>query len=211
MSKIYLNAGHGGSDSGAPGVNGRLEKNETLRMALAVKPLLESAGHTVIMERETDIYISVTDIASLANKSGANLFVALHLNASDSKGHGAECLVCSGCSSTSTKLAGEIAKRVCALGLTMREPTTGGVKTQDNRTYVLSNTNMPAVTVEMCFIDNAADMALYDSQFSNIAKAIANGICAVAGGAVAAMSTAPKAPDGSAQMAFKVSKILKKE
>lgn len=177
--KIYLNAGHGGTDSGAVGVNGRMEKNETLKMSLAVKPLLESAGHVVVMERTTDIYKNVTDIAKEANAINPNLFIAIHLNAYNKSANGTECLVVSSASETSKKMARAINANISALGLLNR-----GMKIQDTNTYVLKKTNMPATTIEVCFIDNSADMALYDAKFSQIARAIADGICAVAGGAV---------------------------
>jgi N-acetylmuramoyl-L-alanine amidase len=177
--KIYLNAGHGGSDDGAIGVNGRKEKDETLKLALAIKPMLISAGHEVIMEREKDIYKSVTNIAAEANKSGADLFVAIHLNAFNGSAKGTETLVVTGCSDKSLKMATEINKRITGLWFTNR-----GVKVQDTRTYVLKATKMPATTVEVCFIDNQTDMALYDKQFNQICRAITDGICTVAGGAV---------------------------
>lgn len=182
--KIYLNAGHGGADSGAVGINGRMEKHETLKMSLAVKPLLESAGHVVVMERTTDIYKNVKDIVKEANAINPNLFVAIHLNSFLASAHGVECLTAPKCSAKSTKMAQEIAKRISSLGFTMRSPNTGGAKEQSVNTYVLKETTMPATTVEICFISNTQDMALYDAKFAQIARAIADGVCAVAGGAV---------------------------
>ena len=175
--RIYLNAGHGGYDTGAVGV--KVEKEETLRLAKDIKPLLESTGHSVIMSRETDSYLSVIEIADDANARSANLFVAIHLNASDGKGHGTECLIVSGASATSKLVAAEINKRIASLGFTNR-----GVKVQDTRTYVLSHTKMPATTVEVCFIDNTDDMQLYAIKYKEIVRAITEGILAIAGGSI---------------------------
>ena len=81
MTKIYLNPGHGGSDSGAVGTGGRLEKNDNLRLASAVAEKLSAAGHTVKLERDGDYLINVKDIAKKANLWGADLFIAFHRNA----------------------------------------------------------------------------------------------------------------------------------
>lgn len=171
--KIYLNAGHGGADTGAVGVS--VEKTETLKLAKSIRPILESAGHTVVMSRTDDSYDSVTSIAAKANAAGANLFVAIHLNAYNGTAKGTECLIVSGASATSKKMAEEINKRLAAIGFTNR-----GVKVQDTNTYVLSHTLMPATTVEVCFIDNQSDMALYNRKYNDIVSAIANGILVVA-------------------------------
>lgn len=175
--KIYVNAGHGGMDTGGVSASGRQEKDETLRLARAVKPLLAAAGHTVVMSRESDYYKSVVDIANEANASGADLFGALHFNFYNGRARGTECLVVSAASQKSRQMATEISARIAALGFINR-----GVKVQDSRTYVLRRTVMPATTVEVCFLDSKEDMALYDRQFAGVARAVADGILAVAGG-----------------------------
>ena len=87
--KIYINPGHGGTDSGAVGIGGRQEKDDTLRYASAVTDKLSTAGHEVKLERDGDYYISVTDIAkkpmpgaqTCLSPSTAILAVARVLNA----------------------------------------------------------------------------------------------------------------------------------
>ncbi|MEG1991631.1 MAG: N-acetylmuramoyl-L-alanine amidase, partial [Christensenella sp.] len=80
MSKIYVNAGHGGSDSGAVGIGGRMEKDDNLRYAAAVADKLRVAGHDVNFERDGDYLIPVGEIARRANAWGADLFVSFHRN-----------------------------------------------------------------------------------------------------------------------------------
>lgn len=186
--KIYLNAGHGGKDSGAT-YKGRYESHDTLRLALAVEPLLKAAGHEVVMSRRDDTYTSVARIAEKANASQADLFVALHRNSYNEVSTGIECLVASTASADARRLAQAIQSRLCAVGGRDR-----GVVVQDARTYVLQHTRMPAVTVELLFLSNPADNALFDRKFSQYAQAVADGICAVAGGAASGGENPPQTP-----------------
>lgn len=55
MAKIVVDAGHGGRDSGAV-FQGRQEKDDTLRLALAVGEILERNGQEVVFTRTEDVY-----------------------------------------------------------------------------------------------------------------------------------------------------------
>ncbi len=78
---IFLDPGHGGTESGCIH-NGLIEKEVNLKIALKLKSLLESVGYGVIMRRTSDEYKSLEEIASMANNSGADLFLSIHNNAS---------------------------------------------------------------------------------------------------------------------------------
>ena len=184
MSKIYINPGHGGSDSGAVGVGGRQEKDDALRYASAVADKLKAAGHTVELERNADYLINVKDIAKNANLWGADLFIAFHRNAGG--GEGAECLIVTGASATSREMAQAIQSALVGVGFRDR-----GVKVQDRNTYVLSHTTMPATTIECGFVDNAGDNALFDSKFNEIVQGITAAILSIAGGVVPNTVTPP--------------------
>ncbi|AYH40703.1 hypothetical protein A5N82_13530 [Christensenella minuta] len=184
MSKIYINPGHGGSDSGAVGVGGRQEKDDALRYASAVADKLKAAGHTVELERNADYLINVKDIAKNANLWGADLFIAFHRNAGG--GAGAECLIVTGASATSREMAQAVQSALVGVGFRDR-----GVKVQDRNTYVLSHTTMPATTIECGFIDNAGDNALFDSKFNEIVQGITAAILSIAGGVVPNTATPP--------------------
>jgi len=175
--KIYINPGHGGSDSGAVGIGGRQEKDDALRYASAVAGKLEEAGHSVNLERDGDYLIPVKDIAAKANAWGADLFIALHRNSGG--GEGAECLIVSSASETSRRLAQAIQGGLVETGFKNR-----GVKVQDKNTYVLSHTTMPATTIEAGFMDSATDNALFDSKFDEIVNKTAQGILSIAGGSL---------------------------
>ena len=184
MSKIYINPGHGGADSGAVGIGGRQEKDDALRYASVVADKLKAAGHTVELERNADYLINVKAIAKNANLWGADLFIAFHRNAGG--GEGAECLIVTGASATSREMAQVIQSALVGVGFRDR-----GVKVQDRNTYVLSHTTMPATTIECGFVDNAGDNALFDSKFNEIVQGIASAILSIAGGVVPNTVTPP--------------------
>lgn len=186
MSKIYINPGHGGADSGAVGIGGRQEKDDALRYASAVADKLKAAGHTVELERNADYLINVKDIAKNANLWGADLFIAFHRNAGG--GEGAECLIVTGASATSREMAQAIQSALVGVGFRDR-----GVKVQDRNTYVLSHTTMPATTIECGFVDNAGDNAIFDNKFAEIVQRTAEAILSIAGG-VAPNTVTPPAP-----------------
>jgi N-acetylmuramoyl-L-alanine amidase len=80
--KIVLDAGHGGRDSGAIG-HGLKEKDVVLDITHKLKSKLENAGATVILTRTNDTYYELSQRTSISNKSGADLFVSIHINASE--------------------------------------------------------------------------------------------------------------------------------
>ena len=92
--KIVLDAGHGGGDPGAV-YQGRQEKDDALRLTMAVGEILERNGIDVVYTRTEDIYQTPFEKAKLANESGADYFISFHRNSSprDNQYQGAEVLV----------------------------------------------------------------------------------------------------------------------
>ena len=85
--KVILDAGHGGDEPGAI-YNGRKEKDDTLRLTLAVGRILEENGVSTLYTRTTDVYDRPQEKAEIANRSGADLFVSIHRNAMPVPGTG---------------------------------------------------------------------------------------------------------------------------
>ena len=80
---IVVDAGHGGTEDGAHGPGGTLEKNVTLSVARRLKAALEARlGVRVILTRDGDATVDLDERAALANNNKADLFVSLHANAS---------------------------------------------------------------------------------------------------------------------------------
>ena len=77
---IFLDPGHGGSDSGAVS-NGLREKDLTLSVYNKVSSRLASLGYSVLTSRNTDKDVSLVSRADQANKSNADMLLSIHFNA----------------------------------------------------------------------------------------------------------------------------------
>jgi N-acetylmuramoyl-L-alanine amidase len=89
---IVLDPGHGGSDPGCIGKSGLEEKAITLDVSMALKKMLvEKAGLSVILARESDIMVPLESRPVIANQRRADLFISIHVNAHrDRKREGVE-------------------------------------------------------------------------------------------------------------------------
>lgn len=152
MAKVFLSAGHGGSDPGAVG-NGLKEKDINLQIMLACQAELVRHGVTVVCSRTTDENDPVQAEVREANASGADIAVSFHTNAGG--GDGSESF-CYSSSSKGRKLAELCEKHTKAIGQNSR-----GVKT--NNLMFTRATNMTAVLCECAFIDTKKDIAIVDT------------------------------------------------
>lgn len=83
ISKICIDAGHGGKDPGAVGrYYGLKEKNIVLDITMRMRRELKAKGLEVVTTRSSDIFIPLEKRAQIANRSGADLFISIHANAS---------------------------------------------------------------------------------------------------------------------------------
>jgi N-acetylmuramoyl-L-alanine amidase len=91
VSRIVIDAGHGGHDPGAQG-NGIREAELTLDVALRLQKLLATQpGVEVVMTRDTNVFIPLEERTNIANRESADLFLSIHANASrNSKARGVE-------------------------------------------------------------------------------------------------------------------------
>ena len=167
---IALDAGHGGSDPGAV-YNGRREKDDNLKLALAVGDILEKNGIDVVYTRTTDEYETPFKKATDANDAKADYFVSIHRNSSPTPNQytGVETLVYNN-SGIKSQMAANINSELEKAGFKNL-----GITERPNL-VVLKRTKMPAVLVEAGFINNDKDNAKFDDDFDAIANAIAAGI-----------------------------------
>jgi N-acetylmuramoyl-L-alanine amidase len=86
ISRIAIDPGHGGFDTGAMGPHGLMEKNLCLDVALRLGQLIEQniPGAQVVYTRTTDKYVSLEERTAIANRAHADLFISIHANSSDS-------------------------------------------------------------------------------------------------------------------------------
>ena len=167
---IMLDAGHGGQDPGAV-YKGRQEKDDNLKLALAVGKILEDNGINVSYTRTTDVYQTPFEKAQLANQAGVDYFISFHRNSSpkDNQYNGVEVLVYDK-SGIKYQMAENIVGALGELGF--REI---GVKERPGL-VVLRRTKMPALLIETGFINSDEDNKLFDEKFDQIARSIAEAI-----------------------------------
>jgi N-acetylmuramoyl-L-alanine amidase len=110
VSRVVLDPGHGGNDPGATGAGGLREKDVTLDIAHRAAPVLaRELGISTLLTRDKDDYVSLEERTARANAFGAELFVSIHCNASESSAaHGVQTFVLD---TTSDDIAGRVAAR----------------------------------------------------------------------------------------------------
>ena len=172
--RVVIDAGHGGERDPGAVFYGRQEKDDNLKMALAVGDILEQNGVEVVYTRVTDVYDTPFEKAEMANNAEGDFFISIHRNAVDIPGSasGTMTLVYSD-EGVPAELARSINSELERTGF----KDLGVVERPG--LVVLRKTDMPAALVEVGFIDNPADNRRFDAQFDEIAGAIASGILEV--------------------------------
>lgn len=172
MVKICVDAGHGGSDTGATGYGIR-EKDITLKIAKKIQEYLgEYKDVSVKMSRTGDSYPSLTDRTNEANAWGADLFLSIHINSSGGTGYEDYRYTSLGVSSRTAKIQKAIHKAVLA----KNRLGDRGMKTANF--HVLRESKMSAVLTENGFIDtkSESDKMKHQLWISDVALGHANGI-----------------------------------
>ncbi|SHF33568.1 N-acetylmuramoyl-L-alanine amidase [Caloramator proteoclasticus] len=169
MARVCLDYGHGGEDSGAV-YGSRKEKDDNLALGLKVAEELRRHGVFVSETRTSDTTLSLKDRTLFANRGNFDYFISFHRNAYiPEKTNGVETYVYIIGREKSKELAERIQKALIQVGFFNR-----GIKKANFQ--VLRETKMPAVLVEVGFIDNSEDNKLFDSKKDEIAKGIAKAI-----------------------------------
>ena len=163
--RIFLDAGHGGKDSGAT-KGSRHEADDVLKVVKKVGKKLEEqySNVTVGYSRTSDIYESPSKKADDGNDFGADYFFSFHRNAYNGSAKGWETEYKSH-STVKDRIMSDLNKRMKKIGFTIR-----GDKQRDNLA-VLNQTSMPALLFEIGFIDNSGDNTIFDKKFDDIVDA----------------------------------------
>ena len=174
--KIFLDVGHGGTDSGATG-HGLLEKDVNLKIANYTKDYLNNnySGHKVKMSRTKDKTLSLTSRTNKANKWGADVLVSIHCNAFNGESKGYEDYIYTK-TTKSSPLEDAIHKEVS------KWFTVNRGKKKSNF-HMLRECEAVAVLTENGFIDNAQDnnFLKLDSNLKRLGEAHARGIASYLG------------------------------
>jgi len=185
---IVIDPGHGGNDSGAVRRHRKglifsfkiKEKDINLDIAKRVKRYLKGTDTRVILTRGTDKFVSLKYRVGLAKKYKADIFVSIHANAAwDKKMSGIETYYPRRTRDKGVSLKKESRK----LAESIHESLIRHMRSKDRGIkeamfYVLRNTYMPAVLVEVGFISNYYEAKLLrkSSYRKKVAQVIAQGI-----------------------------------
>lgn len=156
MIKLYLDSGHGGTDSGAVG-NGLLEKELTLEIAQGIATKLKGyEGIEVKMSRTTDKTLSLRQRTDEANAWGADYFLSIHINsATDKTANGYEDFIYNGQISSKTQAFQNVMHEQIFAAIKGHGVYNRGKKKANF--HVLRETHCPAMLTENLFIVNMSD------------------------------------------------------
>ncbi len=83
---IVIDAGHGGKDPGAVGYRGTKEKDIALDVAKRLeKKLIKNMDVKVVMTRDEDVFLRLSDRTKIANENNGSLFISIHTNAAEDR------------------------------------------------------------------------------------------------------------------------------
>lgn len=161
LPRIVIDAGHGGRDCGAVGIDGLLEKDVNLAISIAIKEELERVGYEVVLTRDSDIMLDSADREFNTHKESdlyervriaksGDIFVSVHMNKFSEEKYKGTQVYYSQNNVDSRTLAEMIQKGV-------RE----NIQADNNRQikngeglYLLDRLDIPAVIVECGFLSN---------------------------------------------------------
>ncbi len=180
---VVIDAGHGGTDNGGIAIDGSYEKDLTLALVKKIKELNRNENLRIILTRETDIYQQPKEKAALAKKSGADIFISIHINSEPFKktppGSGMEVLVSKTENSNSEKSKLLATAVINAFGNNYKLAVSKSPIQKEQSIWVLQEATCPAVLIEAGFLSNQNDLNYLKSvdgmeQFAtNVLNAIA--------------------------------------
>ncbi len=176
---VCVDAGHGGSDVGAVGLDGSYEKDDNLRLALKVADALKESGVTVILTRSDDSDTQLNSRSKIANKAKADIFVSLHRNstANPNTTKGIEIWIHSSGSERSYAAADDILNNLEQVGISENRGVRIGTQGDSDDDYaVIRDTDMTSMIIEMGFMTSQDDLDYFNENIDNYAKAISNGV-----------------------------------
>lgn len=166
---VVLDAGHGGSDTGAIGAN-IYEKDITLDITKRVEKILKEKGYDVKMTRTDDSYVSLQDRVTFSESYSPDIFVSVHVN-----------------SSVKPEITGiethYYHQESMSLAQTVHASLASTIHSNDrglfkSKFYVINHTTSPAILIEIGFISNEEErnQMLSETRKQQTAQSIADGI-----------------------------------
>ena len=150
MKRLVIDLGHGGHDPGAIGVNKTHEADVVLAIGKELNELLKGYDLEVKFTRLSDVYLSLSERAKIANDFKADYFLSIHINsATDSSVRGVEVWQYYNKNDKLNKFSNGLCNDISNI-FNVRNR---GLKLSKELS-VLKNTKMPAVLIEVDFISN---------------------------------------------------------
>lgn len=168
---VVIDVGHGGKDPGKVGVNGELEKDINLAIALKLEKFLKQSDVSVIMTRHEDIGLYDEDAGNkkvqdmrrrveFIEESGADLVVSIHQNSyRDSSVRGPQCFYYG--SSSEGERAALIIQEQLNEGMEIERPRSAKA---NSSYYMLKRSSVPTVIAECGFLSNGEEAVLLTNE-----------------------------------------------
>lgn len=178
---VCLDAGHGGpGGKGAIStLDGRYESHDTLKLMLAVRDALQSYGDvTVVVTRDTDVEVDNGVRAQIANDANADVFVSFHRNSNVAGDRGGiEGWIHSSNPSDSREVGERILAAMEKVGVVHNYGVKSGTWDEPEANYkIIRLAEMPAVLLEVGYLNFQRDNDLFDRYYEEYAEAAAGAI-----------------------------------
>ncbi|MGN1083722.1 MAG: N-acetylmuramoyl-L-alanine amidase, partial [Lachnospiraceae bacterium] len=180
---VCVDAGHGGWDGGAVlrtgDGNERDEADDNLWMAKMFRDALEAYDVEVVMTREEDVFLELSERTDIANAAGADALISFHRNSYNGKEevNGAEIWIHSSRPEEADKLAEAMLDSITAVGGMRDRGVKCGSMSSSKEDYAINRgANMTSMIVELGFISSPADNAAYDENGKAYAEAMAKAV-----------------------------------
>ncbi len=173
---VCIDPGHGGKDIGCDS-DGRIEKDDVLKLGLAIQKYLEAQDVKVVMTRDDDTFLKLSARCRVGNEADADYFFSIHRN--KGPGNGVESWIYSQADEETKTLADKVMKSINNVGISRDRGVKYGTNEGENSNYyVNANSNSPSMVLEMGFVNVAEDNKLFDNKLDQYAKAIGDAIIA---------------------------------
>lgn len=180
---VCVDAGHGDWDGGAVlrenGIEKRVEKDDNLRMALLFRDALKEYGIEVVMTRETDVFLELSERTDIANAANADALISFHRNSFNGEDDvsGIEFWIHSSRPEGADTLAQSMLDAVMQVGGMKNRGVKSGSMSSTKDNYAINRAaNMTSMIVEFGFITSQSDNAAYDANGEAYAKEMAKAV-----------------------------------
>ncbi|MDD6035036.1 MAG: N-acetylmuramoyl-L-alanine amidase [Lachnospiraceae bacterium] len=180
---VCVDAGHGDWDGGAvlreDGIEKRIEKEDNLRLALLFRDALKEYGIEVVMTRETDVFLELSERTDIANAANADALISFHRNSFNGENEvsGIEFWIHSSRPEGADTLAQSMLDAVMQVGGMKNRGVKSGAMSGSKDNYAINRAaNMTSMIVEFGFITSQSDNAAYDANGEVYAKEMAKAV-----------------------------------